>query len=178
MQRPKFKKDKIIEEMLRVDHAGEYGAKRIYTGQLDYIKTPESYELIKHMYEQELVHLNFFEAKLKEQQIRPTLLMPFWHVAGYFMGAVTAKMGTKSAMVCTESVEEVIDKHYHFQKSYLKNHLEHKELYDKIEQFQQEEIEHKDIASEYLLNTSLKDKILSKIIKSICKAAIMVSKKI
>lgn len=178
MQKPNFENDKLISQILRVNHAGEYGAKRIYTGQLDQIKSPDDFKEIEHMYEQELVHLEYFENKLRKEKVRPTLLMPLWHCFGYFMGAITARMGTKSAMICTESVEEVIDNHYEEQKLELQNNHEQKELLDSISKFQAEELEHKDTASAYTENMSFKDKILSSVIKSICRVAIFVSKRV
>jgi len=178
MQKPNFQNNEQISQILRVNHAGEYGAKRIYTGQLDQIKSSQDYKKIEHMYEQELVHLEYFENKLHGAKVRPTLLMPLWHCFGYFIGAVTARMGTKSAMICTESVEEVIDKHYEEQKIELQNLPHEKELLETISKFQAEELEHKETASGYTENMSFKDRLLSSVIKSICRVAIFVSKRV
>ena len=116
MPRPYFHdKSAHIDEMLRIDHAGEYGAIRIYKGQLKAII--ESRELISEMLEQEQEHLEYFEEEIRNRNTRPTLLMPFWHVFGYALGYLSAKAGTKYAMLCTEAVEGVIDKHYSSQYS-------------------------------------------------------------
>src|ERR1700742_2661958 len=105
-----------IEAMIRVDHAGEYGAVRIYEGQLAVLKRRKgaeaSVETITHMAEQEQRHLKTFDRLVNERKVRPTALEPLWRVAGYALGAGTALMGEKAAMACTAAVEEVIDAHY------------------------------------------------------------------
>ena len=103
-----------IAAMIRVDHAGEYGAVRIYAGQLAVLgaaKTKAA-DAIRHMAEQEREHLKRFDALIIERRVRPTVLQPVWQVAGFALGAATALMGEKAAMACTEAVEEVIDRHY------------------------------------------------------------------
>ena len=95
--------------MLRVDHAGEFGAERIYAGQLAVLGRGPSGDILRHMAEQEAEHKRTFDALLPRRRVRPTLLMPLWHVAGYALGYVTAKMGDKAAMACTVAVEDVID---------------------------------------------------------------------
>src|SRR5258708_2856751 len=105
-----------IESMIRVDHAGEYGAVRIYEGQLAVLKrrggAAASVETIRHMAEQEQRHLKTFDTLINERRVRPTALEPVWRVAGFALGAATALMGEKAAMACTAAVEEVIDAHY------------------------------------------------------------------
>ncbi len=98
--------------MIRVDHAGEFGATRIYRGQLAVLRRGAATAEIHHMAEQEARHLATFEALLRERRVRPTVLMPLWHVAGYALGAATALLGEAAAMACTVAVEEVIDGHY------------------------------------------------------------------
>ncbi|MDC0111308.1 MAG: demethoxyubiquinone hydroxylase family protein [Emcibacteraceae bacterium] len=134
-----------LERMIRVDHAGEYGAVRIYEGQLAVFgdNHPMS-DTVKHMKEQEEVHLDHFNKLIREYNARPTLITPFWHMAGFALGAGTALMGTKAAMVCTEAVEEVIDQHYAEQIEYLAD--DEGTLSKTLEKFRQEEIEHKQIA--------------------------------
>ena len=105
----------FIEQTIRVNHAGEFGAKRIYEGQIKYLKNDEDLETVKHMYKQELEHLDFFDKELINRDIRPTILMPLWNKLGFALGAITAKMGSKSAMACTVAVEEVIEEHYQLQ---------------------------------------------------------------
>src|ERR1700760_1450030 len=103
-----------IEEMIRVDHAGEYGAVRIYEGQLAVLgaRGGPAVDAIRHMAEQEQRHLKTFDALVNERRVRPTAMEPVWRVAGFALGAATALMGEKAAMACTAAVEEVIDEHY------------------------------------------------------------------
>ena len=131
-----------LERVVRVDHAGEYGAKRIYAGQLAVLgKGPEA-ATIRHMAEQEDRHLAAFEGILADRRVRPTALMPLWHVAGFLLGAGTALMGEKAAMACTVAVEEVIDEHYKGQMEALGD--DEAELKGTIARFRDEEIEHRD----------------------------------
>ena len=139
-----------VERMLRVDHAGEYGAKRIYEGQLAVLgrrKDKESVRaagLIRHMAAQEAVHLATFQKLLPTRRVRPTALLPLWHVAGFALGAVTAALGPRAAMACTVAVEEVIDAHYADQAVLLGE--DEAPLRDTIETFRNEELEHRDTA--------------------------------
>ena len=112
-----------IEAMIRVDHAGEYGAVRIYEGQLAVLKRRKSakVETIQHMADQEQRHLKTFDRLVNERRVRPTALEPVWRVAGFALGAVTAAMGEKAAFACTAAVEEVIDEHYASQVAALKD---------------------------------------------------------
>ncbi|MDF1733904.1 MAG: demethoxyubiquinone hydroxylase family protein [Minwuia sp.] len=137
-----------LERILRVDQAGEYGARRIYQGQLAVLGNGPSGETIRHMAEQEEKHLKTFDDLLNERHVRPTLLSPIWHVAGFALGAGTALLGEKAAMACTEAVEEVIDAHYAQQTQALADQGVEPELQETIETFRAEEIEHRDIARE------------------------------
>jgi len=106
----------FLDQVIRVDHAGEYGAQRIYEGQLAMIsKSNPSYEIIDKMLNQEKKHLDVFENLLQEYRVRPTIFLPFWHMAGWFLGASTAALGTSTAMLCTVAIEEVIGEHYNSQ---------------------------------------------------------------
>lgn len=138
-----------LERILRVDQAGEYGAKRIYRGQLAVLGNASCGDTIRHMAEQEEKHLKTFDDLLNERHVRPTLLSPIWHVAGFALGAGTALMGEKAAMACTEAVEEVIDAHYAQQTEALAAEGAEPELQETIETFRAEEIEHRDIAREH-----------------------------
>ncbi len=138
--------DELIERIIRVDHAGEFGAVRIYEGQYAVLKNSEDAATIQHMKEQEEVHRAKFEELLTERRVRPTILSPFWHVAGFALGAGTALLGKEAAMACTEAVEEVIDEHYLHQLEQLGD--DEAELKDTIKKFRDEEIEHRDIARE------------------------------
>ncbi len=173
--------DKPISEaakrMIRVDHAGEFGAVRIYAGQRAVMgENHPKAGLLKHMYEQEEVHLARFDKFIAERGVRPTIMAPFWHVAGFALGAGTALLGEKAAMACTQAVEEVIDDHYQHQLDTLDG--ADPELEEMIEIFQAEEVEHKKIAEEHGAEEAPGYPILSGAIKAGCKAAIWVSKRI
>lgn len=169
--------DEETERMIRVDHAGEFGAVRIYAGQRAIMgdKHPKA-GLLKHMHEQEEVHLAQFDKMIAERGVRPTIMAPFWHVAGFALGATTALMGEKAAMACTQAVEEVIDDHYQHQRDTLAG--KDKELEDIIEQFQAEEVEHKKIAEEHGAEEAPGYPVLSAAIKAGCRAAIWISKRV
>lgn len=134
---------RYLERAVRVDHAGEYGAKRIYAGQLAVLGNSPAADTIRHMADQEERHLKTFEGIVADRRVRPTALMPFWHVAGFALGAGTALMGEKAAMACTVAVEEVIDEHYAKQRDALPD--DEAALKATIDEFRQEEIEHRDI---------------------------------
>jgi ubiquinone biosynthesis monooxygenase Coq7 len=133
-----------IARMLRVDHAGEYGATRIYQGQLDFLGRSRAAGEVRRMAETEQRHLARFEALLCERRVRPTLLHPLWKVAGYALGAATALLGERAAMACTAVVEDVIDMHYQRQAEYLAN--ADPELQDTIVAFRDDELAHREIA--------------------------------
>lgn len=130
-----------LDRMLRVDQAGEYGAVRIYQGQRAVLG---SSPVLDHMLEQEEHHLATFNRLVGERRVRPTLLQPFWHIAGFALGAGTALMGEKAAMACTVAVEEVIDEHYAEQVARLDEEKREPELRDTFETFRLEELEHRD----------------------------------
>ena len=132
-----------IARMIRVDQAGEYGARRIYEGQLAVLERKPGGAAIRHMYEQELAHLETFDRLMAERRVRPTALQPVWHLAGFALGAATALMGEKAAMACTVAVEEVIDEHYAAQAEALGE--DEAPLKETIERFRAEEIEHRDL---------------------------------
>jgi ubiquinone biosynthesis monooxygenase Coq7 len=136
-------RDDLIRRMIRVDQAGEYGARRIYEGQLAVLGRRRDAEPIRHMAAQEKRHLDAFDKLIAERRVRPTALHPLWHVAGYALGAATALLGREAAMACTVAVEEVIDEHYQKQAAALG--ADDPELKAMIETFRAEEIEHHDI---------------------------------
>lgn len=182
--------EKKLHEIIRVDHAGEFGAKVIYNGQIAALKLKKDHEtlkLVQHMKEQEDVHFDYFDEEIKKQKIRPTALYPIWKVGGFALGFFTAIIDKKAAMVCTTAVEETIDKHYQEQIEFLsdaqnsakqdeKQNLQ--ELKSKIEKFRDEELEHRDIAYENKAAEFSAYTPLSAFIKSTVKAAIKISKKI
>lgn len=115
-RRPKrTKPSPLIDEIIRVDHAGEFGADRIYAGQMAVLGNSKSGPTIKHMWEQEKVHRQEFEKLIREYRVRPTVMQPIWNVAGFMLGAGTALLGEKAAMACTVAVETVIVEHYNDQ---------------------------------------------------------------
>ncbi len=137
-------RDEIVEAMIRVDHAGEHGAVRIYEGQLAVLKGTDAEAPIREMAEQEQRHLKGFDELVAARRVRPTLLSPLWHAAGFALGAGTALLGPKAAMACTQAVEEVIDEHYASQAAKLGD--DEAELRDMIEDYRADEIEHRDRA--------------------------------
>jgi ubiquinone biosynthesis monooxygenase Coq7 len=165
------------ERMIRVDHAGEFGAVRIYAGQRAILGEghPKA-GLLKHMYEQEEVHLARFNKLIAERGVRPTAMAPFWNVAGFALGAATAFMGEKAAMACTAAVEEVIDEHYQSQRDKLAG--QDPELEETIAAFQAEEVEHMELAKAHGAEDAPGYPVLSSLIKAGCRAAIWVSKRV
>jgi ubiquinone biosynthesis monooxygenase Coq7 len=168
-----------IESMIRVDHAGEYGAKRIYEGQMAVLgNKPKLKKIIAHMARQEQVHLDFFEKEIASRHVRPTALHPLWHVAGYALGAVTAKISPEAAMACTVAVEEVISEHYQSQLDALKNNPKEKKLYKAIRKFKAEEEEHHVIGLKHDAEQAAAYPLLTKLIRSGASFAIAVAKKV
>ena len=163
--------------MLRVDQAGEYGATRIYAGQLAVLRrnAPES-KLIARMAAQEERHLKRFNALMAERRVRPTALQPLWNVAGFALGAATALMSEKAALACTDAVETEIDKHYAAQLKSLGD--DDRELSADIAEFQAEEIEHRDTAREAGATQAAGYPILTAAIRAGCRVAIELSKRI
>lgn len=165
-----------LARMIRVDHAGEYGAKRIYAGQLAVLGRGDKGDLLRHMAAQEQVHLDTFSAMIGDRRVRPTALLPFWHVAGFVLGAATAAMGPRAAMACTVAVEEAIDAHYAEQA----DSLDETEipLRATIEKFRSEEQEHRDIGLANDAELTPGYRLLSRAIKAGCKLAIAVSERV
>lgn len=167
----------MIERMIRVDHAGEYGAARIYRGQLDILgdRHPMT-ATIRHMEDQEQRHLRTFDEMIVNRNVRPTALAPFWHVAGYALGAATALMGPKAAMACTAAVEEAIDEHYAAQIEELGE--DEQDLRDTITDFRAEEAEHRQTALEHGAEDTPGYGLMSAGIKAGCKFAIWLSERV
>ena len=169
-----------IEEFIRVDHAGERGAIKIYEGQLlalnTIVKNDELKKKIEEMQIHEREHCNYFEKEIKKRNIKPTKFLPLWDLLGVGLGFGSALIGKKAAMLCTASVEEVIDEHYQNQINQLKN--DEKELKSKIIKFRDDELHHKDIAYEEGATKEGFYSIMDKIIKTGSKIAINISEKI
>ena len=171
---------KFLEEIIRVDHAGERGAIKIYEGQLLALKTFKQDEDLKRqieeMKEHEKEHYDFFEKEIKKRNISKTKLLPLWDLLGVTLGFGTAMMGKKATMLCTASVEEVIGDHYKNQTYKLKE--DEKELKEKIVKFRDDELSHKDIAYEGGATKSGLYGLLDGIIKTSSRIAITISEKI
>ncbi len=189
------KLSKKIAEIVRVDHAGEYGAQLIYQGQIVAMKlknifsnNSKNIEIIESMKNQEVDHFKYFDNHLKENQIRPTLMQPIWKIGGFSLGFFTAILGNKTAMACTTAVEEVIEEHYQQQIDILSPEIDNQEnieqksdisnLVQKIKEFQADEVHHRNIG----YNNNAKESAifipLTNFIKLVTKTAISVSKKI
>jgi ubiquinone biosynthesis monooxygenase Coq7 len=189
---------KKLHEIIRVDHAGEMGAKVIYDGQIAALKLKgdvETVELVAHMKRQEDIHFDYFDAEIKRRKIRPTLMQPIWKIGGFALGFFTALADKKAAMTCTTAVEETIDEHYQSQLATLtkeENFLDENQkkvmgevareevrtLKEKIQKFRDEELEHRDIGYEHKASELSYFGPLSTFIKATTKLAIAVSKKI
>lgn len=171
-----------VEEIIRVDHAGEYGAVRIYAGQLAVFKylagKEETVEALKRMSKDEELHLARFNDLVNERRVRPTAMAPVWHVAGFALGAATALMGEKAAHACTEAVETVIDEHYRGQIAKLEKMGAEPELRETIERFRQEEVQHRDEAVEKGAKEAAAYPLLSSVIRAGCRIAIKLSEKV
>lgn len=168
--------DEIVRRMIRVDHAGEYGAQRIYAGQIAVLGGAPSAPLIRRMEEQERRHLAAFDKIVAERHVRPTALSPLWHVAGWALGAATALMGERAAMACTAAVEEVIDEHYRGQIEQLGD--AEPALAAALGEFRTNEIEHRDLALAAGAADAPAYTLLSAAIKAGAKLAIWLSTRV
>ncbi|XP_003382792.1 PREDICTED: 5-demethoxyubiquinone hydroxylase, mitochondrial-like [Amphimedon queenslandica] len=169
-----------IDRIIRVDHAGEYGADRIYTGQMAVLGThPSAGPVVKHMWEQEKAHLELFERLVKERRVRPTALMPLWNIAGYALGAGSALLGKEAAMACTVAVEQAIGEHYNDQLRELLNREEKdEELLKSIKDCRDDELDHLETGLEHDAEQAPAYEIFSQIIRTGCKTAIWLSERI
>ncbi len=169
-----------VEEFIRVDHAGERGAVKIYEGQLLALNTLVKNESLKKTIEEmkihEMEHCQFFENEIRKRNIKPTKFLPLWDLLGVGLGFGSTLLGKKAAMLCTASVEEVIDKHYQDQIDQLQS--DENALKSKIIKFREDELHHKDIAYEHGASKKGLYSIMDKIIKTGSKIAINISEKI
>ena len=169
-----------VEEFIRVDHAGERGAIKIYEGQLlalnTFIKDEDLKKTIQEMKIHEKEHCDYFENEIKKRKIKPTKLLPLWDLLGVSLGFGSTILGKKAAMLCTASVEEVIDEHYLNQINKLEP--DENKLKEKIKKFRSDELHHKDIAYENGATKKGLYSILDKIIKTGSRLAINISEKI
>ena len=171
---------KTVEEFIRVDHAGERGAIKIYEGQLlalnTFMKDDDLKKIIEEMKIHEKEHCDYFENEIKKRNIKPTKFLPLWDLLGVGLGFGSAILGKKAAMLCTASVEEVIDEHYLNQIKQLENN--EKKLKEKIIKFREDELHHKDIAYDEGASKKGLYSILDKLIKTGSKIAINISEKV
>lgn len=165
-----------LARMLRVDHAGEYGAARIYAGQLAVLKHDASAGEIRQMAAQEAAHLDMFNRLLVERRARPSALLPLWHVAGFALGAGTALLGSKAAMACTVAVESVISEHYAHQIRALPE--AESDLKQTLSQFRAEEMEHHDTGLAHGAQDTPGYTLFSAAIRRGCKAAIWLAERV
>jgi 3-demethoxyubiquinol 3-hydroxylase len=162
-----------VAAMIRVDHAGEYGAVRIYDGQLAVIGRGPARDEIRRMTAQEQKHLAAFDELLVARQVRPTVLQPLWRAAGFALGAATALLGERTAMACTVAVEEVIDRHYQTQLDRLG--ASEPVLAATISAFRADELEHRDTALAYGATEAAGSELISAAIKAGTRLAIWLS---
>lgn len=172
------KKKKIIDRMLRVDHAGEIGARQIYAGQLAVFRGTPIGKVIKEMADQEQKHLDAFDRLIVERRVRPTAMMPIWNVAGYALGLGTALIGKEAAMACTVAVEEVIAEHYNDQVRTLLDWEDESELRAIFREFRDDELEHKHTGIEHDAEQAPFYSAMSKAIKAGCRSAIMITERV
>jgi ubiquinone biosynthesis monooxygenase Coq7 len=164
------------DRMIRVDHAGEYGATRIYAGQLAVLGRGRKGDVLRHMAAQEQVHLRSFNDLIANRRVRPTALLPVWHLAGFALGAVTAAMGERAAMACTVAVEEAIDGHYAAQLEQMDAH--ETGLRETVTKFRAEELEHRGLALEHGAEQAIGYRLMTRVIKTGCRLAIAVSERL
>ncbi len=161
--------------MIRVDHAGEYGARRIYDGQLAVLGKSSLGAQLRHMAEQEKRHFETFDRLVRDQRVRPTILTPLWHVAGFALGAATALLGPAAAMACTEAVEDVIEEHYERQIAALGP--EDPALKETLENCKADEVQHRDLARDHGAKEAPGYEILTGAIKAGSRLAIWLSER-
>ncbi|XP_073915064.1 NADPH-dependent 3-demethoxyubiquinone 3-hydroxylase, mitochondrial isoform X3 [Castor canadensis] len=169
----------IVDRIIRVDHAGEYGANRIYAGQMAVLGRSSVGPIIQKMWDQEKEHLKKFNELMVAFRARPTVLMPLWNVVGFALGAGTALLGKEGAMACTVAVEESIANHYNNQIRTLMEEEpgKYKELLQVIKKFRDEELEHHDIGLDHDAELAPAYTVLKNIIQAGCSAAIYLSER-
>ncbi|XP_042887214.1 5-demethoxyubiquinone hydroxylase, mitochondrial-like isoform X2 [Penaeus japonicus] len=169
-----------LERIIRVDHAGELGADRIYAGQMAVLGKTSVGPVIQHMWDQEKEHKAKFEELIPKYRVRPTVLVPLWNVAGFALGAGTALLGKEAAMACTVAVESVITDHYNSQLRELIQHgeEENKELIEVIKKFRDDEMDHHDTGLAHDAELAPAYKTMSNVIKMGCKAAVWISERV
>lgn len=169
-------RDQFLDRLCRVNQAGEYGAVRIYEGQLAVLGRTKVGPTLRHMLDQEKEHLRYFSDTVGRRQVRPTALQPLWHVMGFALGAGTALLGERAAMACTVAVEEAIDEHYAEQRDKLGD--DEADLRETVEKFRLEELEHRDIGYEHKAEQAPGYGLLYNMVRNGSKLAIWLSSRI
>ncbi|XP_013386887.1 5-demethoxyubiquinone hydroxylase, mitochondrial [Lingula anatina] len=174
------RRQELLDRIIRVDHAGELGANRIYQGQMAVLGNSPVGPVIQHMWDQEKEHLKKFEELIPKHRVRPTVMLPLWNVAGFVLGASTALLGKEGAMACTTAVETAIVKHYNDQIRELieEDPEEYKEMLDTLKKFRDEEQEHHDTGIDFEAEKAPLYNVLYQTIKWGCTGAIWVSERI
>lgn len=167
----------VIKELIRVDHAGEYGAQIIYSGQIRFTKDKELKKLLQKLANEEQKHLDYFSEQSLKRRVRPSLLQPLWKIGGFSLGAITAILGKDYVMATTDAVESVIVEHYKDQLKILDN-FDEEELKKKIQEFLNDESEHQHTGEENIVDNNEKIKALKIFVKGITRIAIKISEKI
>ncbi|XP_071964015.1 5-demethoxyubiquinone hydroxylase, mitochondrial-like [Antedon mediterranea] len=172
--------DQLISRIIRVDHAGELGADRIYAGQMAVLGNTDVGPVIKEMWDQEKEHLETFEKLMPEYRVRPTALLPFWNVAAFSLGAGSALLGKEGAMACTVAVESVIGEHYNDQiRQLLEDDPEkHEELLKILKKFRDDEQHHHDTGLEHDAEKAPLYLGLTEAIKAGCRVAVWVAERV
>ena len=169
-------RETAVQRMLRVDHAGEYGAARIYAGQLAVLRRSDKAPVLREMQAQEQQHLDRFADLIARRRVRPTAMLPLWHIAGFALGAATAALGERAAMACTVAVEEAIDAHYANQIATLDDTED--EVRNTLVRFRDDELQHRDIGLKHGAEQAPGYRLLSAAIKTGCKLAIQISERL
>ncbi|XP_064599897.1 5-demethoxyubiquinone hydroxylase, mitochondrial-like [Liolophura sinensis] len=180
-QTAKYRRTKaLLDKIIRVDHAGELGADRIYEGQIAVLGRTAVGPLIKEMQAQEKEHRETFEKLMVKHRVRPTALLPLWHIAGYVLGAGSALLGKEGAMACTVAVEDVIGEHYNNQIRELVelDPEEHRELLKTLKKFRDDELHHHDTGLEHDAEKAPFYTALTQVIKVGCRGAVWISEKV
>ena len=167
---------KKIDEIIRVNHAGEYGAQRIYSGQIKFCKEEDLKKKLKRIIDEEYEHYKYFNDVMISKRTRPTLMNPLWHHGGFLLGMFTSLLGEKYVHACTEAVEEVIVEHYEEQIKFLEKKGVEKQMLKKIKKFRADEDEHRHFAEQSNLNNN-RVRLFKKFTRKLTKIAIKVSKK-
>ena len=172
------KTKKKLEEIIRVNHAGELGAQNIYNSQIKFCRDNKLKKKLEKISQEEKVHYDFFEDQILKKRVRPTIMSPAWKVGSFFLGAITSRLGSNYVHACTEAVEEVIVKHYENQIKYLEKKRIDENLKKKISEFCKDEDKHRKNADQSIRNDDFRLRLFKSVTRNITKLAIKISKKV